>query len=251
MFSPIHLFMRKISRWAKHHRLPAIISLVVIKLLLAFIAAYVGVSLLGMNIRIPFPVFFIALLVLITTAIAYPSKHVARLTKKQFYIRQKTCDFMIATCSFVMIGTWVNTNLPVAISTATVSAATTTINPTAEEILASLKYRDKSTLTRQEKRILKTEFKQQVKIYTVTKLKGHKDDAGKAGLIILTIVAALGLLYLVAALACSLSCNGSDAAALVVGILGTALIIWGVIAVIRRISRGPKKKDDPFAVPAN
>ena len=251
--------MKKISYWAKNHRLTAIIVLVIAKLLLAFIAAYLGLSLLGMNIRVPFAVFFIALLVLIIAAIAYPSKHITTLTKKQLYIRQKTCDFIIATCSFIMIGAWVNTNLPVPINTAiaanaaTAAAASTTtaINPTAEEILASLKYRDKSTLTRQEKRILKAEFKNQLKVYAVAKLKGRKDDAGKAGLIILTIVAALGLLYLVAAIACNLSCNGSDAAALVVGILGTALIIWGDIAVVRRISRGPKKKDEPIAVPTN
>jgi hypothetical protein len=251
--------MRKISYWAKNHRLTAIISLVVIKLLLAFIAAYLGLSLLGMNIHVPFAVFFIALLVLITAATAYPSKHLTTLTKKQFYVRQKTCDFIIATCSFVMIGSWVNTNLPAPVSTAiaanaataTAASTTTTIHPTAEEILASLKYRDKSTLTRQEKRILKAEFKTQLKVYAVAKLKGRKDDAGKAGLIILTIVAALGLLYLVAAIACNLSCNGSDAAALVVGILGTALIIWGVIAVVRRISRGPKKKDEPVVAPSN
>jgi hypothetical protein len=245
--------MRKISYWAKNHRLTAIISLVVIKLLLAFIAAYLGLLLLGMNIHIPFAVFFIALLVLIISAIVYPSKHNTRLTKKQFYVQQKTCDFIIATCSFIMIGTWVNTNLPAPAGTeiAAAAATATTIKPTAEEILASLKYRDKSTLTRQEKRILKAEFKNQLKVYAVAKLKGHKDDAGKAGLIILTIVAALGLLYLVAALACNLSCNGSDAAALVVGILGTALVIWGVIAVVRRISRGPKKKDEPIVAPSN
>ena len=104
--------MRKISYWAKNHRLTAIISLVVIKLLLAFIAAYLGLSLLGMNIHVPFAVFFIALLVLIISAIVYPSKHITRLTKKQFYVQQKTCDFIIATCSFIMIGTWVNTKLP-------------------------------------------------------------------------------------------------------------------------------------------
>ncbi|HET6994928.1 MAG TPA: hypothetical protein VFI06_08090 [Chitinophagaceae bacterium] len=243
--------MKKISLWARHHRFIAIISIAIIKLLLAFIAAYLGLLLLGMNIRLPFTVFFFALLLLIIAAIAYPSKHITRFTKKQFYVRQKTCDFIIAACSFVMIGTWVNTNLPVTINTAAAATTATTITPTAEEILASLQYRDKSTLTRQEKRILKAEFKNQLKVYTVAKLKGQKNDAAKAGLIILTIVAALGLLYLVAALACSLSCNGSDAAAVIVGLLGLALVIWGTIAVIKRITRKPKKEQEPVANPGN
>ena len=82
-------------------------------------------------------------------------------------------------------------------------------------------------------------------------MKGNKDGDAKAGLIIVTIIAALGLLYLVAALACSLSCNGSDAAAVVVLILGLAAIIWGTIAVINRISRGPKKKKKESPAPGN
>ena len=61
-------------------------------------------------------------------------------------------------------------------------------------------------------------------------------------LIILTIIGALGALYLVAALSCSLACNGSDAAALAVAILGLAGVIWATMAIIRRISRGAKKK---------
>ena len=115
-------------------------------------------------------------------------------------------------------------------------------NKTVEEILASLKYRDKSTLTRQEKKILKQEFKNQLKIYTVAKLSGNKGDAGDAGLIILAIVAALGLLYLVAALSCSLSCNGSDGAAVAVVVLGTAAIVLGLVFVIKSINRKSRSK---------
>ena len=130
--------------------------------------------------------------------------------------------------------------MPGAVSFA--SNVITKATPSAEEILASLQYRDKSSLTRQEKRILKEEFKKQIKIYAVAKITGNKDGASKAVLIILTIIAAIGLLTLLAALACSLSCNGSDAAAVIVGVLGAAAIIWGTIVLVNRISRGPKKK---------
>jgi len=237
------IYMRKISFWAKNHRLPAIALLVISKLLLAGIAFYIGLSLLDFNIRVPFYVFVIALFVLITAALLYPSKRLTSLSKKQFYIRQKSSDFIIAACFFIVIGTLVNNNFPIPATTTLASTATTTtITPTAEEILASLQYRDKSTLTKKEKRILKDEFKKQLGIYAVAKIKGNKDGAAKALLIVLTIIAALGLLYLVAALACSLSCNGSDVAAVIVGLLGAAAVIWGTVVVIKRISRGPKKK---------
>jgi fatty acid desaturase len=236
--------MRKISFWAKHHRLQAIAFLVIIKLLLALIAFYIGLSLLDLDIYIPFFVFAIALFILIIAALIYPSRHLTRLSKNQFYIRQKSCDFIIAACSFVMIGTLVNNNFPLPGTTISLASNVTAIKPTAEEILASLQYRDKSTLTKQEKRILKEEFMKQLKVYAVAKVTGNTSDAGKAGLIILTIVAALGLLYLVAALACTLSCNGSDAAAIIVVILGTAIVVWGTVTLIRRILHGPKKKKE-------
>jgi len=73
--------------------------------------------------------------------------------------------------------------------------------------------------------------------YTKAKLKGDKTTGEEIALIILTCIAAVGLLYLVAALACTLSCNGSDAAAIIVAVLGTVAVIWGAVAVIRSINR--------------
>ncbi len=237
--------MRKISLWAKRHPFPAIASIVVIKILLAVIAFYIGSVLLEMNIHIPFIVCIIALIVLAAAAFLYPSHHLTGLSKKQFYIRQKSCDLVIATCSFVMIGTLVNINFPV--PGATISSASSVIiskTPSAEEIIASLQYRDKSSLTKQEKRILKEEFKKQIKEYAKAKITGNKKDGEKALLIILTIIGAVGLLYLVAALACSLSCNGADVAAVIVVVVGAVAVIWALIAIIKRISKGPKKKEE-------
>lgn len=235
--------MRKISLWAKHHPVPAIASIVVIKFLLAVIAFYIGTALLNLNIHIPFIVCTIALIVLIAAALFYPSRSLTGLSKNQFYIRQKSCDLVIAVSSFVMIGTLVNTNLPV--PNATISAASNVVmstTPSAEEILASLQFRDRSSLTKQEKRILKQEFKKQVKEYARATLNGNKKDAEKALLILLTIIVALGLLYVLAALACSISCSGAEGVAIAFFIIGLAGLIWGSIAIINRISRGPQKK---------
>lgn len=235
--------MRKISIWATHHRFPAITFVVILKLLLAFIAFYVGSSLLDLNIQISFIFFIVALGILIGAAFLYPSDKLRSSGKKHMYARQKTCDFIIGACSFVMIGTLVNNSIVLpSTSVAYASNTTTTITPTAEEILASLQYRDKSTLTKKEKRILKEEFKRQLKLYVVAKVKKDKDSGAKTAKIILAIVVALGLLYLLAALCCSLSCNGSDTAAVIVGLLGLFLIVWGLIAVIHRITKGPRKK---------
>ena len=56
------------------------------------------------------------------------------------------------------------------------------------------------------------------------------------------MIVAVGLLSLVASIACSLSCNGLDAAAVLVGIGGTALVVWLLMFVIRRIDGKKRKK---------
>ena len=193
-----------------------------------------------------FSVFIVTMIFFLAAVFVYPSRRRRQsISIRQFYIWQKSCDFTIAACSFALITALVNTNLPLPGSVSIASSVVSYRTPTAEEILASLKFRDKSTLTRPEKRILKKEFKRQLKIYVVEKIKGNKDGSGKALWIALTIIGAVGLLYLVAALACSRSCNGSDFSAFVVGIHGVAAVVWGTIVLINRISRGRKKDDNP------
>ena len=61
-------------------------------------------------------------------------------------------------------------------------------------------------------------------------------------LIILSVIVALGLLGLVAALACNLSCGGSDAIAILAGLGGTALVTFLLIITIKAILGKKKKK---------
>ena len=69
------------------------------------------------------------------------------------------------------------------------------------------------------------------------------DKTKKTLLSILTIIVALGVLFLIAALSCSIACSGSDAMALLVGVAGLAAVIVFTRLVLRRIKFGPKKKD--------
>jgi hypothetical protein len=139
-------------------------------------------------------------------------------SKDLSYIRQKSCDFLLAASTFCMLLCLANKNTGSVYFSPSASASSginikETKKPTAAEILASLAYRDKSTLTRSEKRILKQEFKTQLKNYAIAKLSGNQAEGDRAGLIILAIIVALGLLYLVAALSCGIACNGSGGVA--------------------------------------
>ncbi len=77
-------------------------------------------------------------------------------------------------------------------------------------------------------------------------LRQEYKDATKGertALIVLSILIALGLLSLVAALSCNLSCSGSEGGAAVVAILGTGLIIFLLVKIIKRINRGKPKEE--------
>lgn len=240
--------MRKLSVWAKRNKWKARITIIVSHLVLILLAWYTGNRLSAMGNEPPAFLVYIFAIIYFVAVFAYPSaKNKTRVNAASLYIKQKLCDFTLAATTFCMIMVFAGNSgvlQPLFQSSlaSSVSVTTNKENKTAAEILASLKYRDKSTLTRQEKRILKQEFKTQLKIYTVAKLSGDKRASGEAGLIILAIVAALGLLYLVAALSCSLSCNGSEGAATVVAVLGVAAVIVGLVFVIRSINRKSNRK---------
>jgi hypothetical protein len=239
--------MKKLSYWAKQNIWKARLIIITAHLLLIVLAWFTGKKFLSIGIELPGFMLYLFLFVYLAAVFTYPSlKRTARNKYGAFYYKQKACDFMLAASTFGMILVLAgNKNLPAQLfqplvgSTVSIS---TTENKTAAEILESLKYRDKSTLTRPEKRILKQEFKNQLKIYAAAKLSGNKKASGEAGLIILAIIAALGLLFLVASLSCSLSCNGSDGAAIAVVLLGTAAIVLGLVFVIRGINKRSRRK---------
>ena len=238
--------MRKLSTWAKYNPAKARLIIITAHIILGIIACYLGSLLSGSDIILSETFLAIWVAVFIATAFFYPLYRKHRpVGKRKFYIQRKTSDFIIAACSFCMM-CWAannfNDNLPQLTQPLLASSVTPSwTKPAAEEILKSLEHRDKKSLTRTEKRILKKEFKHQLKEYVKAKIAGKKDNSDKALLSILAIIGALGLLWLVGVLACNLSCNGSDAAAIVVGVVGITAVIWLFIIVIRSIRRGKKK----------
>lgn len=70
-------------------------------------------------------------------------------------------------------------------------------------------------------------------------MEPHRADGSQAFLFILAFLVALGLAYLVAALACNLACSGYEALAWVVALVGWIGIIILLIVVSVRIFRKP------------
>ncbi len=238
--------MKTISIWASRHVMITRYLVAITKLILAAMAYYTGMALYRMQVIVPGNALLISsLVVFLAIAFIYPNRKKIVHSTRWHYAKQKTCDIIIGLCSFVSIAAMVNNGDIVNTYSHTYGSGIIKHPITATELLQTFNSGEKTSFTPKEKRILRKEFYRQLKIYAVAKLNHDAKQSGEAWKIALTIVAALGLLFLVASLACSLSCNGSDAAAVIVGVLGLVGIIWGAVALIRRINRGPNKPGKP------
>lgn len=238
--------MKKMSYWAKGHRQEARITIVICYIVLNTLAIISGHFLQQIGIGL-LPVFlFCSFTVFMVAIIAYPSKYRKgfNLSASAFYNLQKTCDFIIVSCTFCMIFYLSNRPENLFRFYPQVNAYTIIHTPkdnavkphkSLSDFYASLKDKDGHSLKWKERKKLLKEQVRSIK-------KNHDLSTGaKIILIILSVAAAIGLGYLLAALSCSLSCNGSEAAAVVVGVGGTALIIFLLVTAIKAIN-GKKRK---------
>lgn len=233
--------MKKISYWAKRHTQAARVLIVCVRLILVALAWFTGMELNKTGIILPYSIiYFSSFLLLSIVILVYPQRKKTTRTSKVLYLKQKACDFIMPLCSFVVIASAVN-NTGIASSQSNAYGNFIIKNPARQDIHAS--GNTKKMLSRTKKRILRKEFFKQLKIYTAAKITGDEKTSGKAWKIALAIIAAVGLTYLLAGLACSLSCGGSDVAALLVLVLGIGGIVFGMIALMKRIHRGPPPQE--------
>lgn len=228
--------MKQISYWAKNNVPAARIIISFIHILLVLIAFYLSTN---VSFHLSFFEMSLIAVIIIIASIIYPK------SKKTSYTFQRILLFVTSVGFFLMICFFVQRNFSFPYYQKTLSAISLPVNadkkPTAQEILESLKYRDKSTLTKEEKKILKKEIKKQVCVYTKATISNDKEGKSHALAIILLIIAAVGLELVLSALACSISCGGSGALAIIVFALGTAGIILGTVLLINRINHKKMK----------
>jgi len=232
--------MRSLSLWAKYHPVYARTIIVISRCILICLGYFLGMQLLENGIALSPLLLYLLIGLFFIAGATYPLRKPGNYHKRKFY------DLVVACCGFFMVvcGAY-QLNAPVSIYQA--AQATTIEKPlpykydAAKKLLEQFKAGEKTKFTAKEKRIIKKEFNYQLLQYAKAKITGNKSSGEQVGLIILACIAAVGLLFLVMSLACTLSCNGSDAAAVVVGVLGLAAIIWGLIAVIRGINKKGSK----------
>jgi len=230
--------MKSISFWARKNPRKAQISIVLLYLLLNLLAICGGILFYESGITFTKSLLNISFILFLIATIIYKKK-------ANFYYR-KTLDFVLASCTFMMIAFWGNHlndrnfYLPLSAKTAT----GITVKP-GNNLNISNK------ITSEDKPLSKKELRKQVK----EKIKKHNLKIAtwaKVLLIILVVAATIFSLYLLAYLSCSIACSGAEGFAIVVLVLGLIAILGGAYLLIRRILGYKRKKPlteepDPFA----
>jgi len=237
--------MRKISTWAKAHKWPARIILVLSLLLLNITGILTGYLLKELAVIIPGSVLLSTILIYVWAILSYPARSTrSRYAPGRYYTKQKTRDFILAGTAFILFVCISNNNKIVPASFLSLQAATNAHPSDSQgrtykpvwKFSASMKDENGKMLKWKERKKL---LKEQVR---GIKKSSELSKGEKVALTILAVLVALGLLYLVAALACNLSCSGSDAAAVIVGLGGGVLVILLLVVVLRAIYNRKRRK---------
>ena len=241
--------MKKISTWAKNNKWPARILVIICHILLNAIGIITGILMSDLDITIPVAALPFLIIVVLSSFIFYPRKSEKRnhIDRNVFYSQRKKWDFILAASTFLItlfIGNHFDNPLKnysgiyAAVSTATSLPRDSTIKSYKKipDFNASLKDNAGKLLKwKERKKILKEQLKG-------IRKSGDLSKGEKAALTIVSILLALGLLYVVAALACGLACNGADAAAWIVLIGGTAVVALLLVIAMKAIYSNRKAR---------
>ena len=227
--------MKRMSIWASTHRTLSWIIITICHIVIYYAAMYIGGLLdrLGLNLTIAFllTVFFAG----IFCFILYPGKS----DHTKSYVLRKTCELTLGLSCFLCHCFMYNNNNRVS-KFNTYTALQGSFSFSKREV-------KKDSITPATKMFTKKEIRQEKQ--NLRKLfyhfqKEQKDDSGGKifALIGIIILAFLGL-TVVAALACSLSCNGAGAAGALIGIVGVVAVIWLAVWGIKKLFRKKPEKE--------
>lgn len=234
--------MKKISYWARNNKKQARFLIIASFILLTGLGIAIGGLLNEMGIIIsPHVMLLFAGAYLLALAV-YPSMSptVKKRNTPFHYLRQKSCDFLLAASSVCMVVYFSNQPQQLFQHYTMVSASmSNNASLPNDSILKTYKSLSDFSLSLKDESGKSLSWKAKKKLLK-QQVKGIKkandlSAAEKTALVILAVLVATGLLILVASAACSLSCAGSEGAAVLVGLGGTALVIFLVVIVIRAI----------------
>ena len=244
--------MYALSLWARHHKWASRFVIISIYVLLHLIGFCLGNALTVHHITLPASLFYAVAFLFFAGVGGYPSRE-RKECYRHFYAARKTADGLLAVTTFLMM-IWVANNagtLGFAANKA-YAAVVQPVKPANKKPLLQRFFSVKNPIWRVLPRFdtdTRTFKKLKANVQTLRKAYSDTSKGGKIALTILLVLVALGLIGLLAGLSCNLSCSGSDGLAILVGVVGTGLVIFLFIRVIQRIYNGPRKPKPQPATP--
>ena len=228
--------MKRISSWAHANKIPARAILVFLFTLLNLTGLFLGDILYSLNIRFT-PLFYqVAIVLTLFGYFIYPfwkRKHVY----KHLFVRQKSADLILVSATILFL---------VYAGNALNSSQNTYGNPgQAASILHISNVAGKSETPAVDKPTSKISLRKKIlkEIKHLRKSYKESSDAQKKLYIVLAIFGAILLGLGITALACNISCSGSEALGAVLFFVGIAGVIFFVTRLIKRIKTGsPRRK---------
>lgn len=213
--------MKTMAYWAAAHPLQARWSIAGLQVSLGLLAITQGYLLWQMDWLLSPAIIYTAVSALAFAIFVYPFADSPRLAWWSHFGRRKTGDFLLAAVAYIMV-------LQLSIAGYDYLSRPVEVTGQAEFMVHS------RTST------IKKGFVYKLKALKNTIREHLADERTPVSfwqilLLLLSIVVAFYLLYIVAALSCSISCNGSTALATVVLVLGSAAVIFLLILGIKAI----------------
>ncbi|MEO6683804.1 MAG: hypothetical protein ABIN48_13360 [Ginsengibacter sp.] len=227
--------MKTLAYWARENKNTARWIICIFYVFFNLIALFLGDLFHSMNIGFTSPFFLFALLLSLSGWMLYPSKRNKR-DYKNFFFRQKFCDLILVSATFLFMiyfGNALNNNQNLIRN----QVQAISVIHSGDQIVLKNTSTEKSTFS-------KKQFRKEV-LAKIKHLRKAYKETGKGNKTLLIALAILGALFLsmgIAALSCNIACSGSEALSIVVLVLGIGGIIFGLIKLIQRISRGKRKE---------
>lgn len=216
--------MKQISYWAHSHKTAARIILILLYIPINMAGLWTGYLLQEAGITLTANFIYTIFALVLAVYFFYPAK--------ASYYKRKFFEGVMITCTYLMIcfyGNQLNIPTPVLPFANSTQAVSYTIN---HAVIQPASNDPGKTLTKKE---LRKELKHSLQ------QKKEMTKGWKIALIILSILVAAGLIYVLLYLSCSIACSGSEALAVIVFLIGTAAVIFGLIKLINHI-RGKKRR---------
>jgi len=237
----------KLSCWAKQHPWPSRIIIVLSHLLLTFFAIKTGSILYAKGITVPGFLFLGAGLLFGLALMGYPTKTggESKFSKWQLYKRRKIADLTLISTTFIMmllLGNNISNKIILPIENifgTKAMACYVKVNGQAIE-QPEVNNGDPAHTNKFKFGLKEKRNNIKAKLGTFFDENDGMVPGGKTGLGILLIIGSIGLIFLIAALACELSCSGAEGAAVLVGVLGAAGVVFLIVKAIQMMGRKSK-----------